>query len=985
MAINLGKWALIDIETSGVNPEDDSIIDVGFLVFDETNLVRKFSSLVKFPMTSLHHSNYSKFIEKLTGISPRMLKNAPIWEEVLPEVRELQGMHLVAHNAQFENNFLSPWLSFQAKSSEHDQETTYEDSLHYLSLLHPERSGLKLDDFIKDYGVRESELHRGYEDSLDLLKVLLAATYKVKKDREMTKKISELLFKYHIEDWWFAKFFNLDHSELEAIASQIDFDMHESVEIFIKARKENSGAFKDYSKLPGVNSTEFSKNNISDIFKDEETIRNEIPKYKFRQSQLDLAVRTGQALKSNTHALIQAPTGTGKTLGYLIPSALFALSEKQPVLVATGTKALQEQAMSKDIPLLKTILGEKGKDLKIKRLIGSSNHLCESLFQQEAEEDSLFFQSADFESKFTFAFYDLVFWHNQHTSSNPILRNDVPFVFKRKIDLFNEKDKNWAVDFRSCSGKNCPYKNSCSYVNGLKEAKDADIIVGNHALMYSWPKSLARPAHIVIDEAHKIEHETTTACSLEVSNKELEKIHQSLKNMQGVGSLFYLLAQSERNSGESTPVINEIRNTLVGYSSMLDDQLPLIKDQAEKYFKKMPRYTSIYWNELPLDRKLLERDFSGKKIVQHLESTFNILSLTMNLLLPHASRFEAKSFNDDSMIKAWTRFENFFQQLNEVISTIDDIFKFSNQKQETKTQDLERTNSFKYHEEYGYSFNCAPINVGKVIHDSLLQTSQSVVFTSATLGNAHGNVGSKGVEWATGYLYLPNDRRFKTGLYLPSVFDYKNKTKVYLCDDTPVLWSDDFIEKTLSQACRVTQDIGGRSLFLFSAKTRFEKAREYLLDKFEGTIPTFIQGMSNNIVDEFKKSERGILIGMESLGEGIDIPGDGLQFVFIDKIPDLRMDLVINDRRDFFEKTIGNEFSDYYLSNRTRALHQKLGRLIRTDDDFGGVIIVDSRIKRWKGRTIETLNRLMEPYRIERSNLKDACDSVTSFLKSTRQ
>mgnify|MGYP001246725150 CR=1 FL=1 len=418
---------------------------------------------------------------------------------------------------------------------------------------------------------------------------------------------------------------------------------------------------------------------------------------------------------------------------------------------------------------------------------------------------------------------------------------------------------------------------------------------------------------------------------------------------------------------------------------MLDDQLPLIKDQAEKYFKKMPRYTSIYWNELPLDRKLLERDFSGKKIVQHLESTFNILSLTMNLLLPHASRFEAKSFNDDSMIKAWTRFENFFQQLNEVISTIDDIFKFSNQKQETKTQDLERTNSFKYHEEYGYSFNCAPINVGKVIHDSLLQTSQSVVFTSATLGNAHGNVGSKGVEWATGYLYLPNDRRFKTGLYLPSVFDYKNKTKVYLCDDTPVLWSDDFIEKTLSQACRVTQDIGGRSLFLFSAKTRFEKAREYLLDKFEGTIPTFIQGMSNNIVDEFKKSERGILIGMESLGEGIDIPGDGLQFVFIDKIPDLRMDLVINDRRDFFEKTIGNEFSDYYLSNRTRALHQKLGRLIRTDDDFGGVIIVDSRIKRWKGRTIETLNRLMEPYRIERSNLKDACDSVTSFLKSTRQ
>ena len=135
----------------------------------------------------------------------------------------------------------------------------------------------------------------------------------------------------------------------------------------------------------------------------------------------------------------------------------------------------------------------------------------------------------------------------------------------------------------------------------------------------------------------------------------------------------------------------------------------------------------------------------------------------------------------------------------------------------------------------------------------------------------------------------------------------------------------------------------------FSAKVRFEKAREILLQKFEGKFPIFIQGMGNNIVEEFKKTENGILLGMESFGEGIDIPGESLQFIFIDKIPDLRMDLVINDRREFFDKNIGNEFSDYYLANRTRALHQKLGRLLRRDNDFGGVIITDGRAKRWKG------------------------------------
>ena len=186
----------------------------------------------------------------------------------------------------------------------------------------------------------------------------------------------------------------------------------------------------------------------------------------------------------------------------------------------------------------------------------------------------------------------------------------------------------------------------------------------------------------------------------------------------------------------------------------------------------------------------------------------------------------------------------------------------------------------------------------------------------------------------------------------------------------------------MTKTIKVVEQIGGRSLFLFSAKTRFEKAREFLLEKFEGILPIFIQGMGNNIVEDFKNAGNAILLGMESLGEGIDIPGESLQFIFIDKIPDLRMDQVINDRRDFYEQSIGNEFTDYYLGHRTRSLHQKLGRLIRREDDFGGVIVVDSRIKKWKGRTLEKLYRLMEPYEINRAPLEVACNEVISFIES---
>ena len=169
-------------------------------------------------------------------------------------------------------------------------------------------------------------------------------------------------------------------------------------------------------------------------------------------------------------------------------------------------------------------------------------------------------------------------------------------------------------------------------------------------------------------------------------------------------------------------------------------------------------------------------------------------------------------------------------------------------------------------------------------------------------------------------------------------------------------------------------------MLLFSARSRFEVAREFLLEKFEGELPLFIQGMGNNVVDDFKKSSTGILLGMESFGEGIDIPGDALQFVFVDKIPDLRMDLVIQERRDFYESNLGNEFTDYYLAHRTRSLHQKLGRLLRTESDIGGVIVVDSRIRNWKGRTMEKLLKLMEPYKIERTNLDSACDGIRDFV-----
>lgn len=965
MSHRLGKWAVIDIETSGADPSFDQVIDVGFLLFDGVTLVKKFTSLVQFP------GELSNFIQKLTGINNKMLAHAPTWREVEKEVQELYGIKLVAHNADFEESFLK--RSFD-KIDDGSAREEYCDTLLFLGLLFPEYSSLKLEHFIQDFGIAEAEIHRGFEDARDLLKVILTATAFTKLDKSFYQFIKLQLLEKKLDQFWLAQFLHLSDEEIQALALTIDFDVKSSVE---KAKEKIwPRRFPELTKPAHYTKhfpLEFSGANIKTIFSDEETIRTMYPGYRMRQPQIDLALKTGQSLKNSIHSLIQAPTGTGKTFGYLIPSVLYALTEKKPVLVATGTKTLQHQAFEKDVPKVREFLGLSEDEAKIKLLVGSNNHLCEALFRQEEQENTLMGYSEDFAEIYTSVYLEVVFFFNTRLkSSEKILRDDLPYVLKRKLDPLMRREKEIAVDFRSCTGSNCPFRNHCTYISGLREAREADVIIGNHSLMFSWPKGMPRPAHIIVDEAHKIEEEATKSFTIEIDEKGFESFTSGLQHLQGVGSLFYLLAQYEMVEGESSEVIKKLREETLRTYQMIHDHLKPLHETIELYFKRQPKYTESFWNELPMINKTTHSDQMSQKILNHLESLFYILQTYLQHFIPYQDRWDAKNLKTENEIIAYTRFESFFAQLSDYVLAFEKILQ--------PTENYCR--SMKFLEGQGYLFSAAPIDVGRIVKDQLLATSASVVFTSATLANGTGDTGARGIEWATGYSYLEPERRFKSGTYLPSTYDYKNKTKVYLCDDGPALYQSHFVEYVLNKIKPLIRKLGGKTLLLFSAKTRFETAREILLKEFEGQIPLFIQGMGTNVVEDYKRSSAGILLGMESFGEGIDIPGDALQFIFIDKIPDLRMELVVNERRDFFESSLGNEFTDYYLAHRTRSLHQKLGRLLRTEHDYGGVLIVDNRIKTWKGKTMEKMVKLMEPYSLLRAPMDEAIGEIEEFILS---
>ncbi|MCT4641674.1 MAG: exonuclease domain-containing protein [Bacteriovoracaceae bacterium] len=952
----LGNWALIDIETTGIDPTYDEIIDIGYVQFEGTKVVQKYSSLVRSQV------KLSEFIQKLTGIKDEQVRKAPTWDKVKLDMFELDGHALLAHNSDFEKQFLKKY--FDELETQDDFRETYHDSMNYLALLFPKRSSLKLESFMVDFEIAEKEEHRGLADSVALLQVVLVATMLAKKDGEFYVHLTQVMSEFEENELWYKKFLFLSDEQLLEIADGIDFDLNYYVEKYIEKTYKSDFEYKtDKVQM------EFSGKNIQNILRNEDRMSSLFEGYTFRAAQESLSLRVGQAFKNGIHSIIQAPTGTGKSLGYLLPSALLAKQMQTQVLVSTGTKTLQNQAVQKDIPALYNILGLDKDELKVTRLVGSKNHLCELMYRNEKKDDMLL-MARPFEEKFTHAYLETVMFYNERVSdyNNIVTRDGFPYVFKRKYKSFSEIEESIAVDYRACTGHKCPFKNACTYFQGIQKAKESHLIVGNHALLLNFPRSIEKPPFIVIDEAHKMESEATSAFTFSVKQRDLENFSKNLNSM--IGPLYYLLGQEDAN--EDT--VGYIKKEMNSYSDMISDHVPMLGDNIEKSAKKLPYFTDIYWNEIKLLGQNKAKSNLEAAIYNHISSLAHIFKSLNDLLYPYLVRWQDKKIEDDNTAIAFTAFESVMSTVEDIQVTFAALLK----------EDELIANTINYHYDLGYTLESAPINVGQMIYEDVLKPSQSVVFTSATLANHDGTVGMPAVEWMTGYNYLESDRRFKTGLFLDNNYDYEKNARVFLCTDTKPMYDTDFVPSVLEQLVPTIEKIGGRTLLLFSSRVRFEKASEILLKNFEGKIPVFIQGMGNNVVEDFKKSDGGILLGMESLGEGIDIPGNSLELVYVDKVPDLRREYVIDKRRDFYERQFGNEFNDYFLASRTRSLHQKLGRLIRRQSDKGAIIITDCRIKRWKGRTIDSFKNLMRPYSLEIESLEDACEKASSFILSQR-
>ena len=238
---------------------------------------------------------------------------------------------------------------------------------------------------------------------------------------------------------------------------------------------------------------------------------------------------------------------------------------------------------------------------------------------------------------------------------------------------------------------------------------------------------------------------------------------------------------------------------------MLKEHLGRLQDQIENYFKTKLRYTPQYWNEMPFDNIAQKQNAYSTAVFNHLDSIRHILDGFEKELTPIQSRFDISQMDGDAQTTAFMRFDSFANTLSDLTVALDCVLSMKKG----------YSHVLKYKESDGFFLAACPIDVGQIMHDGLLETSTSVVFTSATLANASGNFGVRGIEWATGYTYLDTERRFRSGLYLPNPFDYQNRARVFLCDDTPSIHEQSFVPFCLEKIYPTIEKLEGELFFYF--------------------------------------------------------------------------------------------------------------------------------------------------------------------------
>lgn len=941
----------IDLETTGADPYNDQIIEIGAAIYKDGKVTDTFSKLAK------NEIEMSAPIIKLTGITPQMLEDQPPLENILDEFLTFlpEDAICIAHNASFERSFLT-------RATKNKFKNTVVDTVGLSRICFPELESHSLTCLCEFLKIKPDDVHRALSDCETLLQVWQAIIEKLLTLPLAIVAEINFLLAVHNKHPYFELF-----RKLEAEIISTNFGKHtskinevyESLDIKMQPPEEVSDK-EDWTRL--------DRGKIEWIFKEGGFLEKSFENFEPRPGQVDMAGEVVTAYNDSKHLLVEAGTGTGKSLAYLIPSVIWARENSVPVVISTNTKNLQAQLYEKDIPFVKETLGI---DFKAAILKGRSNYLClRKLFyvlrQAEHELDS--------EERMQLA--TVLSW-SVWTKTGDISEN----IVSGRPGFF----KTWAK--MSCTGEECMARgckqyNKCFLWKARLKALQAQVIIANHSLVFAdlnaTNPNLPPYAQIVFDEAHNLEDAATSHLSTEVSPLKFGIMTGRMVRKN----------RKKKNSGLIPSIIDKVKSARIEEelkNQLLDnaEKIPLLMEEAEAagehFFEEVEillktskaRSSLRYCPERKREQQWEGVDHAKKEMCAALAGVMHTAgNLQDDIKDCDEDLLEYKREFSRDLIAAIQSIKEFTEDVEFVLEAGNNEYVYWIERASNKPGNVKLIG--------------APISVGQLLHDQLYAKRRSIIFCSATMSVKNN---FKFLKKRLGINLVDKDRLTEFDAGTP--FDFPKQCQVMVPSFLPEPGErgKDYSTELAELMAEVFRRTNGRGMTLFTSYEMLRRSYEILNERFLGEgIEILAQGMSGsrkNITSIFKRDIHSVLLGTHSFWEGVDVVGEALSCLSIARLPfGVFTDPLIEARCEQTESEGENAFMNFSLPSAVIRFRQGFGRLIRHKSDRGIVIIADRRIiaKRYGKMFQDSIPCPTNVYNDKEKMLEDIADFLgTSF------